>query len=120
MFANNQTSYLQLLSKAIRTMTTTNKEFKASDINQHDDDYDSDELKHYCHSDGDDYLDPDPFFEYNKCHMCSFIEKKNEDPIYTYEPVQISNSYGMPRPTFEEPKINITIEVEQLTRKKFY
>ena len=34
-------------------MTTTNKEFKASDINQHDDDYDSDELKHYCHSDGD-------------------------------------------------------------------
>ena len=52
--------------------------------------------------------------------MCSFIEKRNEDPVYIYEPVQISNSFGLPRPTFTEPKKNITLEVEQLTRKKFY
>lgn len=118
LFANNQMSYLQILSKAIRSTAT--KEFRVSEINQHNDDYDSDELKHYCHSDADDFQDPDPFFEYNKCHMCSFLQKKVEDPIYIYEPVRISNTFGLPSPVFEEPKTNITVEVEQITRQKFY
>lgn len=48
--------------------------------------------------------------------MCSFLQKKVEDPIYIYEPVRISNSFGMPTPVFEEPKTNITAEVEQITR----
>ena len=114
MFANSQMSYLQKLSKAIRSKTT--KEFKASEINQNNDDYDSDELNHYCHSDADDFQDPDPFFEYNKCHMCSFLQKKVEDPIYIYEPVRISNTFGLPNPVFDEPKTNITGEIEQITR----
>lgn len=31
-------------------------------------DYDSDDLKHNCHSDPDLYYDPDPLYEYNKCN----------------------------------------------------
>jgi hypothetical protein len=52
--------------------------------------------------------------------MCSFLEKKSDDPIYAFDPVRISSSFGLPKPIFVEPKINITIEVEQLTREKFY
>lgn len=75
---------------------------------------------HYCHSDLDEDLDADPFFEYNKCHMCSMLEKKCEDKMYNFDPVRIESSYGLPRPNFEPPKQNITQEIEQVTRQKFY
>lgn len=37
--------------------------------------YDSDEIRHHCHSEEDDEL-IDPYFEYNKCNTSSFIENK--------------------------------------------
>jgi hypothetical protein len=44
--------------------------------------YDSDELKHNCHSEPDLSRDPDPLFEYNKCHKMQFLENKVESRIY--------------------------------------
>jgi hypothetical protein len=44
-------------------------------------DYDSDELKHNCHSDVDIYYDEDPLFEWNKCHITTFLDKKCSDRI---------------------------------------
>lgn len=52
-----------------------------------DDMVDSEDLKHNCHSDADIDLDSDPWFEYNKCHAHSFIEKRLEDRIYNFEPI---------------------------------
>jgi hypothetical protein len=37
--------------------------------------YDSDEIKHHCHSDLDS-TEEDPYFEYNKGNQYSFLEKK--------------------------------------------
>jgi hypothetical protein len=59
--------------------------FTARDLMNQDEDYDSDELKHNCHSDPDLLLDDDPMYEYNKCHTFSFIEKKCEDPTHKFE-----------------------------------
>ena len=54
--------------------------------------YDSDELKHNCHSEPDMQVDLDPLFEYNKCHKLQFLDKKCEDKIYRFEPIQLEKS----------------------------
>jgi len=38
-------------------------------------DYDSDEIKHHCHSDLDED-EVDPYFEYNRCNQFEYLEKK--------------------------------------------
>ena len=35
-----------------------------------------DEMGHHCHSDFDSQADPDPYFEYNKCHNSSKLDMK--------------------------------------------
>lgn len=61
---------------------------KAADLHTLQDDLTgSEDLKHHCHSDADNDLDDDPWFEYNKCHTSSFIEKRLEDRIYNFEPI---------------------------------
>lgn len=57
-----------------------------------DGNYDSDELKHNCHSDADLFMDEDPLFEYNKCHKLQFLERKCEDKIYRFDPVHFGFS----------------------------
>jgi hypothetical protein len=55
-----------------------------------DGDYDSDDLKHNCHSDPDLYYDEDPLYEYNKCNKLQFLEKRCLDPIYQFDTMSIS------------------------------
>ena len=52
--------------------------------------YDSDELKHNCHSDLDEYADTDPMYEYDKCNKYSNLEKKVESRLHTYEKMCVS------------------------------
>jgi len=55
-----------------------------------DQEYDSDDLRHNCHSDVDIYADEDPMFEYNKCHKHSFLDKRLEDRLHTYDQMRVS------------------------------
>lgn len=86
---------------------------------QQDDDHDSDELRHNCHSDAESNLDSDPNFEYNKCHQISFLEKKCESRLHKFYPLQIS-TFGLPSPIFNPPKPDIVSELDNLVRLKFY
>ena len=53
----------------------------------------------------DENEDDDPYYEYNKCHTYTFLEKKLQESFEKFEPVELS-TFGLPRVQFEETAIN--------------
>lgn len=80
---------------------------RSSDLlSELEDDHDSEELQHNCHSDLDWNQDSDPFYEYDKCDKLSWLEKKLQDRLHRFEPLNISR-FGVPNCVVEPPKENI-------------
>jgi len=82
------------------------------------DEYDSDELRVHCHSDLDLMEDPDPYFEYQKCHQVTQLENKIHSKFNQFEPISISR-FEIVRKDVEQAKVNYTEEIEKLINRRY-
>ena len=79
--------------------------------------YDSDEIKHHCHSDVDED-ETDPYFEYNKCENFEFLEKKIYSKREVFIPINLN-----PFLIKVSHKLTVTVdlldELDKIIKKKY-
>ena len=91
---------------------------RSSDLlSELEDDHDSEELQHNCHSDFDCNQDDDPIYESDKCDQLSWLEKRIQDRVHRFEPLNISR-FGVPNCVTMPHKENIVKEIDNLVREK--
>ena len=102
---NLRVSYLQVLQQSFKTKALVSKtkhdltsaDVDLSALSEFDPSYQQqldENLNVHIHDDEEQELDDDPYFEYNKCHTYTFLEKKLSDNFDKFEPVDLSTPFG--------------------------
>jgi hypothetical protein len=78
-------------------------------------DYDSDEIKHHCHSDVD-AEELDPYYEYNKCNQFKFLEKRiGQEKVIPITLNQFAIRYG----NKEKKQCDLYEELDRIIKRKY-
>lgn len=81
----------------------------------HELEYDSDEIRHHCHSDLDED-EHDPYFEYNRCNQFEYLEKKIEQDKFI--PISL-NQFGIRYAHSDQAPCDLLQELDNIIKRKY-